>query len=130
MPHPEDRPDIRDLVRRDIAVAGVGAVLGVLAWFVLVLSALDVVGRRAGATTIVALATVSAFGCFVWWLAGPRELRRDRFMVLTPIFLVAVPGVVSLNRLGGGVTVVLISSLVGFSAAVAAGLALASRRAR
>jgi hypothetical protein len=125
-----DPADVRALVRRDLQVAGGGVAAAVVAWLLFALSGLGVLGDRGAATAIIVISMIAAFVCFVWWLGGPRQLRRDRTLVLAPIFIIALPALISLDRLGGGLAVVLVSSLVGFSAAVAAGLALASRRAR
>ena len=122
--------DVRGLVRRDIQFVLAGMLAAMVAFFLLVAARLDLLGTRAAATAIVVLAMIVGFTSFVRWLAGPVQLRRDRYFVLAPAFLVALPGIVSLNELGGGLAVVLISSVVGFSAAIAGGLALSSRRAR
>jgi hypothetical protein len=65
----------------------------------------------------------------VWWASGPRAYLRDRIIVLTPVFLIAGPGLVGVNDLGGGVAVAILSGAVGFTAAAVAGLAWSSRKA-
>jgi hypothetical protein len=122
--------DVRGMVRRDLQFVLAGVLAALVAFFLLVAARLDLLGDRAAATVIVLVATAVGFSSFVRWLAGPVELRRDRYFVLAPAFLIALPGLLSLNELGGGLTVILFSSLVGFSAAIAGGLALSSRRAR
>lgn len=122
--------DVRGMVRRDIQFVLAGLVAALVAFLLLVAARIDLLGDRAAATVIVLVALVVGFSSFVRWLAGPVQLRRDRYFVLAPAFLIALPGLLSLNELGGGLTVILFSSLVGFSAAIAGGLALSSRRAR
>jgi hypothetical protein len=53
---------------------------------------------------------------------------RDRIIVLTPVFLIAGPGLVGVSDLGGGFAVAILSGAVGFSAAAMLGLAWSSRR--
>jgi hypothetical protein len=48
--------------------------------------------------------------------------------VLTPVFLIAGPGLVGVHDLGGGVAVGILSGAVGFSAAAMLGIAWGSRR--
>ena len=84
-------------------------------------------GSRLAESVVVLLALAAGFGCFVWWFAGPPALRRERLLVVAPVFLLAVPALVSLGRLGGGIPVVLAGTMVGFSAAIALGLAAARR---
>jgi hypothetical protein len=122
--------DVRGMVRRDIQFVLAGLLAALVAFLLLVAARFDLLGDRAAATVIVLVAVAVGFSSFVRWLAGPVQLRRDRYFVLAPAFLIALPGLLSLNELGGGLTVILFSSLVGFSAAIAGGLALASRRAR
>ena len=42
---------------------------------------------------------------------------RDRIIVLTPVFLIAGPGLIGVYNLGGGVAVGILSGAVGFAAA-------------
>ncbi len=124
----ETPSEIRALVRRDILVFVGGLLVAVTAIGLLAASWLGLVGSRVAATTVLIAAVTVGFGCFVWWRAGPIELRRDRYIVLVPVFLISFPALVSLRDLGAGLAVVLFSSLVGFSAAIAAGYAIAGRR--
>ncbi len=48
---------------------------------------------------------------------------RDRLIVLTPVFLIAGPGLIGVHDLGGGVAVGILSGAVGFSAAAILGIA-------
>jgi hypothetical protein len=98
-------------------------------WAVLLAGRIDLLGDRVAASIVTGGAALVGFTSVVWFLAGPRDLRRERTLVLAPVFVAAVPALFSLRDLGGGVLVVMMSSLVGFSAAIAAGLAFASRRA-
>ena len=66
--------------------------------------------------------------CFFQFGSGPRELWRDRLLVIAPVFLVAAPGIVGLNDLGAGPIVAILSGAAGFGAAVLLGTAVASRR--
>lgn len=113
------------LVRRDLQVALAGMVAFVLCLIALGLGALSIVDSRLAESVVVLLALAAGFGCFVWWLAGPPALRRERLLVVAPVFLLAVPGLIALGRLGGGLAVVLVATTVGFSAAIALGLAAA-----
>ena len=53
---------------------------------------------------------------------------RDRIIVLTPVFLIAGPGLVGVSNLGGGIAVGILSGAVGFSAAAMLGMAWSARR--
>ena len=76
----------------------------------------------------VALAAIVGAVCFYWWAAGPRAYLRDRIIVLTPVFLIAGPGLIGVSELGGGVAVGILSGAVGFSAAALLGVAWSSTR--
>jgi hypothetical protein len=71
---------------------------------------------------------IVAVGCVAWWAGGPRIYLRDRVIVLTPVFLIAGPGLIGVNDLGGGTAVGVLSGALGFTAAAALGLAWSSRR--
>jgi drug/metabolite transporter (DMT)-like permease len=124
----EGAPDYRTLVRRDLMMVGAGVVAALLAAGVLVAAKLDVIGDKPAATIVVVIAIIVAVACVASWLAGPDELRRDRYILGVPVFLVAGPALFAFSSLGGGSAVVVVSSAIAFSAAIAAGLALASRR--
>ena len=122
-------PDhLRRLVRRDLVVAGGGASLAVAATAFLVAGRLGVVSELNGGRFAVALAAIVGVACFCWWAAGPRIYLRDRIIVLTPAFLIAGPGLVGVNDLGGGVAVGMLSGAAGFAAAALLGIAWSSRR--
>jgi len=123
-------PELRRLVRRDVRLAAGSVTVGLAAYALLGASWLGWVDRRAAATVVASAAALVAFTCFTWWLAGPAELRRDRYLVLVPVFVIALPGLIALRELGGGLAIVLFSSVIGFSAAVTAGYAWTSRRGR
>jgi hypothetical protein len=122
-------PDkLRQLVRRDLMVAGGGAALAVFALAILILGRIGGISTvNAGRVAVVA-ALVVGVACFAWWAGGPRVYLRDRVIVLTPVFLIAGPGLIGVNDLGGGVAVGIISGALGFTAAAALGLAWSSRR--
>ena len=122
-------PDqLRRLVRRDLIVAGGGAFLAVAATAFLVAGKLGIVSERNAGRVAVALAAIVGVACFYWWAAGSRVYLRDRIIVLTPAFLIAGPGLIGVNELGGGVAVGILSGAVGFSAAALLGIAWSSRR--
>jgi len=119
---------LRRLVRRDLIVAGGGAFLAVAAVAFLVAGRLGVISELNAGRLAVALAAIVGVGCFYWWAAGPRMYMRDRIIVLTPVFLIAGPGLVGVSDLGGGVAVAVLSGAVGFSAAAMLGMAWSARR--
>jgi hypothetical protein len=115
-------------VRRDLLVAGVAGAVAVVAFVLLGASAVGLVPERGAATAIVAAAAVVFAVCLFAWGTGPTNLSRDRAIVLTPMLLIAAPGVVALHQLGGGPVVVMLSGAAGAAAAIVGGLLLASRR--
>jgi predicted membrane-bound spermidine synthase len=122
-------PDqLRRLVRRDLTIAGVGAFVAIAAAAFLVAGRLGIISTLTAGRIAVAAAAVVGVVCFWWWAAGPREYLRDRLIVLTPVFLIAGPGLVGVHDLGGGVAVGILSGAVGFSAAAVLGIAWGSRR--
>lgn len=120
--------ELRRLVRRDLIVAGGGAFLAVAATAFLVAGRLGIVSELAAGRIAVALAAIVGVVCFYSWAAGPRVYLRDRIIVLTPVFLIAGPGLIAVNDLGGGIAVGILSGAVGFSAAALLGIAWSSRR--
>lgn len=132
---PEGRPspaltpeELRRLVKADVLVAGIGAAAAIVALSILVVGRVGLVSVTGAATVAVAIAAVVGAACFFQFGSGPRELWRDRLLVLAPVFLVAAPGIVGLNDLGAGPIVAILSGAVGFGAAVVLGAAVASRR--
>jgi hypothetical protein len=120
--------ELRRLVRRDLIVAGGGAFLAVAAAAFLVAGRLGILSELSTGRIAVALAAIVGAVCFYWWAAGPRAYLRDRIIVLTPVFLIAGPGLVGVSELGGGVAVGILSGAVGFSAAALLGVAWSSTR--
>jgi hypothetical protein len=122
-------PDqLRRLVRRDLMVAGGGAFLAIAAAAFLVAGRLGFMSELDAGRLAVALAAIVGVVCFYWWAAGPRIYLRDRIIVLTPVFLIAGPGLIGVNDLGGGLAVGILSGAVGFSAAAILGIVWSSRR--
>jgi hypothetical protein len=119
---------LRRLVRRDLMVAGGGAFLAIAATAFLVAGKLGIVSELNAGRVAVALAAIAGVTCVYWWAAGPRVYLRDRIIVLTPAFLIAGPGLIGVNELGGGIAVGILSGAVGFSAAALFGIAWSSRR--
>jgi hypothetical protein len=119
---------LRRLVRRDLVVAGGGAFLAVAATAFLVAGRLGILSELSAGRITVALAAIVGAVCFYWWAAGPRAYLRDRIIVLTPVFLIAGPGLIGVNDLGGGVAVAILSGAVGFTAAALLGIVWSSRR--
>ena len=122
-------PDqLRRLVRRDLIVAGVGALFAIWSLSLVVVGHFGLLSRTTTGRAEVATAAVVGAVCFWWWASGPREYLRDRIIVLTPVFLIAGPGLVGVHELGGGLVVGILSGALGFSAAAILGLAWGSRR--
>jgi hypothetical protein len=120
--------ELRKLVRRDVTVAAVGSVVAIWVASIVLVGHFGLIDETSAATAVVAISTVLCFGCLFWWAAGPRQYLRDRYLVLVPIFLVAPSTALALYDLGAGPFAIAISAAFGFGAAIAAGLALASRR--
>jgi hypothetical protein len=121
-------PDqLRRLVRGDLVVAGGGAFLAIAAAAFLVAGRLGIISTLTAGRLAVGIAAVVGAVCFWRWASGPREYLRDRIIVLTPVFLIAGPGLIGVHDLGGGVAVGVLSGAVGFSAAAMLGLAWGSR---
>ena len=118
---------LRRLVRRDLYVAGGGAFAAVAALAFLVAGRLGIISELTAGRIAVVLAVVVGVVCFYWWAAGPRIYLRDRIIVLTPVFLIAGPGLIGVNNLGGGLAVGILSGAVGFSAAAMLGIVWSSR---
>jgi hypothetical protein len=121
--------DLRRLVRRDLMVAAGGAFLAIASLAVLVASKLGAISTVNAGRVAVASTAVVTFGCIYWWASGPRMYLRDRLIVLTPVFLIAGPGLIGIYYLGGGVAVAILSGAFGFAAAAAGGLAWTARKA-
>jgi hypothetical protein len=122
-------PDqLRRLVRRDLMVAGGGALLALWALALVIAARIGVISELTAGRVVVATAAIVGAVCIWSWAAGPREYLRDRIIVLTPVFLIAGPALVGVHYLGGGLAVGILSGAVGFSAAALLGLAWGSRR--
>jgi len=120
--------ELRQLVRRDLTVAGSGALIAVGSLAILVAAKLGFLATVNAARVAVVATLLVGAGCVGWWVAGPRQYLSDRVIVLTPLFLVAGPGLIGVNDLGGGSAVAILSGALGFTAAAALGLAWSSRR--
>ena len=128
-PSPALTPEqLQRLVKVDVLVAGIGTAAAIVALAVLVVGRLDLISVTAAATVAVAIAAVVGAACFFQFGSGPRELWRDRLLVIAPVFLVAAPGIVGLNDLGAGPIVAILSGAAGFGAAAVLGAAFAARR--
>jgi len=119
--------ELQRLVKVDVLVAGIGTAAAIVALAVLVVGRLDLISVTAAATVAVAIAAVVGAACFFQFGSGPRELWRDRLLVVAPVFLVAAPGIVGLNDLGAGPIVAILSGAAGCGAAVVLGAAFAAR---
>jgi hypothetical protein len=120
--------DLRRLVRRDLMVAAGGAFVAIACLAFLVAAKLGLISTVNAGRVAVASTAVVTFGCIYWWASGPRMYLRDRVIVLTPIFLIAGPGLIGVYYLGGGVAVGILSGAFGFTAAAAGGLAWTARK--
>ena len=122
-------PDqLRRLVRRDLMVAGGGALLAMWALALVIAARIGVISELTAGRVVVATAVIVGAVCIWSWASGPRVYLRDRLIVLTPVFLIAGPALVGVHYLGGGVAVGILSGAVGFTAAAMLGLAWSSRR--
>jgi hypothetical protein len=124
----ESTSDLQRLVRRDLGVFLAGSVVAVWLGGLLVAGRAGFVSRDTAATIMVGVGAVVCGGCLVWWALGPRRWLRDRYLVLVPVALAAPSVVVGLHDLGASFVAVVLSSAFGFGAAIALGLAWASRR--
>jgi len=120
--------ELRRLVRRDVAVAGAGSAIAIAAAAVLVAGRLGLFSELTADRIVIAAAAVVSAASLYTWVAGPKELRRDRFFVFTPVCVAALPALLALADVGAGVAVLTISAAVGFGAAIALGLAYSARR--
>jgi hypothetical protein len=123
-------PDFARLARRDVQVFVGGTIVALVLLLALAVSRVLGSGERFIASLAVVIGMVVGAGALAWWLAGPRELRRARFMVLAPTSLCAGPVLLGFAMIGAGPFAIVISSAFGFGAAIAGGLALSSRRSR
>ena len=122
-------PDqLRRLVRRDLMVAGGGALLAIWSLAIVAAARFGLISTLTSGRVVVATAVVVGAVCVWSWAAGPREYLRDRLIVMTPVFLIAGPGLIGVHDLGGGIAVGILSGAVGFSAAALLGLVWGSRR--
>jgi hypothetical protein len=120
--------DLRRLVRRDLMVAAAGAFVAIACLALLVAAKLGVISTLNAGRVAVASTVVITVGCIYWWAAGPRIYLSDRLIVLTPVFLIAGPGLIGVYYLGGGIAVAILSGAFGFTAAAAGGLAWTARK--
>jgi len=124
------RDELALLARRDARVFVAGSVAALLTFVLLIMIKAGVVSTRHAASAIVVISAVAVPGCLSWWLIGPRELRSQRYLVLAPLGLISGPLIYSLSVLGAAGMALVLSVSFGFGAAIAGGLALASRRNR
>lgn len=122
-----ERESLRKLVRRDVVVVGAGTLIAVWTYSLVAAVALGAVSELTAGRAEVAVAVIVSAFCVWWWAAGPRELMRDRIMVLIPVFLIAGPGLIGVHNLGGGLVVGILSGAVGFAAAGVLGMMWGSR---
>ena len=120
--------DLRRLVRRDLVVAGGGSLIAVWTSSLLLAARMGFIHHQPADKAVAAVSIVLSLGCVFWWAAGPRDMWRDRYFVLIPMFLTAGPGLYALHDLGAGLIVVALSSAIGFFGAALLGIGLARRR--
>jgi hypothetical protein len=121
---------LRKLVRRDVVVVAAGTLIAIWTYSLVAAVAFGTVSEITAGRAEVAVAVVVSAFCVWWWASGPRELMRDRIMVLIPAFLIAGPGLIGVRNLGGGLVVGILSGAVGFAAAGALGMMWGGRRRR
>ena len=119
---------LRKLVRRDVVVVGFGTLIAIWTYSLVAAVAFGTLSKVTAGRAEVAVAVVVSVFCVWWWASGPRELMRDRMMVLIPVFLIAGPGLIGVHNLGGGMIVAILSGAVGFAAACALGIMWGSRK--
>ena len=119
---------LRKLVRRDVVVVGFGTLIAIWTYSLVVAVAFGTLSKITAGRAEVAVAVVVSVFCVWWWASGPRELMRDRMMVLIPVFLIAGPGLIGVHNLGGGLIVAILSGAVGFAAACALGVMWGGRK--
>ena len=119
---------LRKLVRRDVTVAGAGTLIAIWTYSLVAAVAFGSVSKVTAGRAEVAVAVLLSAFCVWWWASGPRELMRDRMMVLIPVFVIAAPGLIGVHNLGGGVIVAILSGAIGFAAACALGVMWGARR--
>lgn len=120
--------ELRKLVRRDLTLAAVGSVIGIWTLAIVAAGAAGLVSKVTAGRVEVVTAVVVSVACLWWWAAGPRELLRDRYLVLVPVFLVAPAGLIGVRNLGAGIVAAILSGFVGFGAAIVLGFAFSARR--
>jgi len=120
--------ELRKLVRRDVVVLVVGSLVAIWLAGIVLLGHLGVIESKTAATIVVAVSAVLGFACLRWWATGPRQWMRDRYLVLVPMFIAAPAAALALYDLGSPFVAILFSAAFGFGAAIAGGLAVASRR--
>jgi hypothetical protein len=123
-----DPDDLRRLVRRDVAVFFCGVLVAIWTASIWAAGRLGFISITTASRVVVGVALALCVICLGWWASGPREWLRDRYLVLVPVFLSAPWLVLGLHDLGASFLAVMLSSALGFTAAVALGLAWASRR--
>jgi len=121
--------ELRRLVRRDLVLAGCGSLVAVWTSSLLLAARFGFIHHQTADKVVAAVSIVLSLVCIFWWAAGPRDMWRDRYFVLIPLFLTAGPGLYALHDLGAGLLVVALSSAIGFFGAALLGIALARRRA-
>ncbi len=94
----------------------------------MVAAGLGFISTLTAGRVVVATAVIVGVVCIWWWAAGPRVYLRERLIVLTPVFLIAGPGLIGVHELGGGLAVAALSGAVGFAAAAMLGLAWGGRK--
>ena len=119
---------LRKLVRRDVVVVAAGTLIAIWTYSLVAAVYFGTLSKVTAGRAEVAVAVIVSAGCVWWWASGPRELMRDRIMVLIPVFLIAGPGLIGVHNLGGGLIVGVLSGAVGFAAAGALGLMWGGRK--
>lgn len=138
-PHPFDAimstmtitpEETRRLVRRDLAIAGIGSLMAIWTTSLIAAGSLGFIPQKTADTAVVTVSIVIAVGCVYWWAAGPPGMMRDRYFVLVPLFLAAGPGLYAAHRLGGGLAILTIGTGIAFFGAVVLGMAVSANRHR
>jgi hypothetical protein len=122
------REELALLARRDARVFTLGSIGGILCFASLFLARVGVMSHKHSAMLVIVISAFVVPACLGWWLAGPRELRSHRYLVLAPLGLISGPLIYSLGEAGAASAALVLSVSFGVGAAIAGGLAIASRR--
>src|SRR5262249_1010851 len=106
----QQQEDLRKLVRRDLAVVMIGVPVALWMAAIWIAGRMSFISTKTAATVLVVVGAVVCLGCIGWWLSGPKQWRRDRYLVLVPVCLAAPWAVFGLYDLGASTVAIILSS--------------------